>query len=127
MDTSESVSKEKEQWLVEYARSLNYQCWFNPEGEIGMGRECVGIGIDGHYLEYDEDIGVKSAPDAYHKGPYLAVLGRGDDAIDQLYQWCHRLKAAGYNKASVEANSEFQLSTIGLVLGHHKTYKLLKE
>ena len=83
---------------------------FEPEGQIGFGRECVGIlarndsypaweydGIDGVTPDW---VTADAAPpnevrDAYHKGPYLAVLGRGDDAVHQLYLWVRQLDERG--------------------------------
>lgn len=68
------------------------------EGEVGFGRECVGIlseqcGAYPDYWSFDEDYNVVEGEDvwipdgAYHKHPCVAVLGRGTDAEEELYQW----------------------------------------
>lgn len=57
------------------------------EGECGFGRECVGITIHDNYIEYDDDANVFIPEDAYHKHPCVAVLGRGEEAEAQLYDW----------------------------------------
>lgn len=81
------------------------KCYFQDEGQVGFGRECVGIVKDGHYpayrayepTSYDEvHCCWEAAPpegvvDSYHKADILAVLGRGPDAIGQLYVWVKHL------------------------------------
>jgi len=57
------------------------------EGEVGFGRECVGVLVGTHYPAYDcSEMGFKP-DDAYHKHDCLAVLGRGPNAERQLYEW----------------------------------------
>lgn len=80
---------------------------FEDEGEIGLGRECVGLLGGESYVAfnpldlkecttieeyYNEELYSICPEDAYHKGDYLAVLGRGDDAIVQLSEWVTALK-----------------------------------
>jgi hypothetical protein len=109
--------EEKIRFIKEYAQ--DNKCYFDPEGEVGFGRECVGIIRDSHYpswgwyeddrtgqwwrsyvdggggppidesKEYPDSLLV---PDAYHKADVLCVLGRGEAAIDQLYIWIKHLK-----------------------------------
>ena len=68
------------------------------EGEVGILRKCVGIIADvvGYpdYRWYDKDYNqidnngdVWIPDDAYHKHPCVAVLGRGEQAERQLYDW----------------------------------------
>jgi len=79
---------------------------FEDKGEVGFGRECVGLISGNNYIGYNprhsETFEIiegfesrefdKIAPsDAYHKGDYIAVLGRGDDAIRQLSDWVSEL------------------------------------
>jgi len=87
---------------------------FEEEGEVGFGRECVGLlkedkyvdynPTDSHYERltdfYDERLDDITPPDAYHKHDCLAVLGRGDDAIRQLSDWVDKLIELG---ATVES------------------------
>lgn len=84
-------------------------CRFEPEGECGFGRECVGISTGGEYPSYmafdyetlqethncPEAAPPPGVENAYHKHPCLAVLGRGPDAIHELYLWVHSLADKG--------------------------------
>jgi len=96
------------------------------DGEIGFGRPCVGIinPETGCYLAYQvydydsykevlrHDVAMGTSPEnAYHKGPYLAVLHNGSeeskaDALKQLDSWLEKIMAAGYDlKDYQEKNS----------------------
>jgi hypothetical protein len=87
---------EKIAWMSAWATKHN--CQLTLQGKCGIGRECVGILVDGKYPDYEwwnddtyerEDAnGEVWAPDrAYHKHPCVAVLGRGAEAESQLYDW----------------------------------------
>lgn len=80
---------------------------FEPEGECGFGRPCVGLMHGENYVDYNpnNDTTYESIPeyyderlndippkDAYHKHSCLAVLGRGEEAIKQLSEWVDKLK-----------------------------------
>lgn len=87
---------------------------FEDNGEIGFGRECVGLLRGDNYIEYNPtDRDYKDLPEfyderfyeiapenAYHKGSYLAVLGRDEKSIVQLSEWVDAL-----NKIGVEIGS----------------------
>lgn len=63
------------------------------QGEIGFGRECVGL-LDPDrrcYVRWTDGCQPATVPDAYHKGDYIAVLGRGERAEQQLREWCRHL------------------------------------
>lgn len=88
--------EDKIKFMQEWCQKNNLS--LNLEGECGFGRECVGVinaqceaypdyytYDDDYEIVGDEDIWVPS--DAYHKHPCVAVLGCGEDAEDQLYQW----------------------------------------
>ena len=111
MDDTTTTTAEKVAWLEQWATSKG--CTLKTEGEVGFGRECVGIasGNEGSYIDlvyYDADYREapwsipttesvpENIPDRYHKHECLAVLGRGDDAIDQLYRWVRHIDAAGF-------------------------------
>jgi hypothetical protein len=76
-------------------------------GECGLGRKCVGV-LAGHaYLDYghlhglfghDEDKWALwwTPEDSYHKRDCMAVLGRGPDAVAQLYEWAKWLDGHGW-------------------------------
>ena len=68
------------------------------EGECGFGRECVGVLANDKYPSYnwydkktwervDKNGEVWTPKDAYHKHACVAVLGRGEEAESQLYEW----------------------------------------
>jgi len=94
-------------FLEQWARQNG--CRFVAEGECGFGRECVGISAGGEWPSYEafdyetleathscpEAAPPSEVTDAYHKHPCLAVLGRGPDAIHQLYLWVQSLAAHG--------------------------------
>lgn len=86
-----------DKWDVEYTE----------EGEIGFGRECVGLLKNECYIAYnpidettykyisefyDEKLYDICPENAYHKADYLAVLGRTEDRIIQLSEWVDELK-----------------------------------
>ena len=79
------------------------KCRLDTDGEIGFGRPCVGITFGDHYVDYGNcaDDSTLEYPfyvpeAAYHKGDYLAVLGSGDTAIEELYKWVKSIEEAGF-------------------------------
>ena len=100
--------REKKEYLNLFA--AKHGLLFNPEGECGILRECVGLSKDNHWISYnptsydtwdyiDEFYCAQlehiTPPDAYHKFECLAVLGRGEDAISQLYDWVVAIEELG--------------------------------
>jgi len=101
------------------AWAARYGARFESAGECGFGRPCVGIVKGGSYPAYSEFEQVNEAPwlrsihecpeaappagvkDAYHKHDCLAVLGRGPNAIHQLYIWVRHLEAQGIGIAEI--------------------------
>ena len=87
--------KEKIEWMVLWAHKN--KVLLELEGECGFGRECVGILAEGHYPDYqwydsdwnraDNNGDVWIPDNAYHKHECVAVLGRGEVAEAQLYDW----------------------------------------
>jgi hypothetical protein len=80
------------------------------EGEVGFGRECVGFTKSGNYVDYnptdsntyeeieefyDERLNDLTTYNAYHKHNCLSVLGRGDEALNELNEWITNLENAG--------------------------------
>ena len=80
---------------------------FEQEGEVGFGRDCVGLLKGTNYVDYnpinmntyedlkeyyDERLNDIRPDDAYHKHNCLAVLGRGIEPIIQLSEWVDKLK-----------------------------------
>jgi hypothetical protein len=105
------------QELEAFAATLDVT--FNPEGECGFGRSCVGFTDGDNWLAYhpyaypdfeqvkdppglqDPNLAPPAAtPDAYHKHACLAVLAKGDPpdyegAMRQLLAWVRNLRAHG--------------------------------
>jgi hypothetical protein len=69
-------------------------CTLQFEGEVGIGRECVGLVRNESYVDLD-DYGwpPDSVTDAYHKHDCVCVLGRGDGPVDQLLDWIEYLQS----------------------------------
>lgn len=84
-------------------------------GTVGIGRECVGIVQDSSYIDYsDLTTGAEfwTPEDAYHKHDCVAVLGRGDQAVAQLYDWVKWLDDHGYTVETVARNPSSGLEAI---------------
>lgn len=97
--------QDKINWMIQWAHKN--KCVLELEGECGFGRECVGI-VRGHnypdYQWYDKETwdradsngDVWSPPNAYHKHDCVAVLGRGEEAESQLYDWLKWFEDNGF-------------------------------
>lgn len=92
------------QYLKDFAFNLGEGAQLVLEGECGFGRECVGITCQGNYVDYDPDCGVPCPEDAYHKHECIAVLGRDQNAICQLHDWCKAFEAAGFDRVVIREN-----------------------
>ena len=83
---------------------------FDDEGECGFGRKCVGFCRGTSWVSYNpyrypdfdaieelqcDAIGDCRPSNAYHKYDCLAVLGRDDEAIEQLAMWVTAIEALG--------------------------------
>ena len=105
-------------------------------GKCGFGRECVGVqGSTGNYPDYewydsewnqiDGNGEVFTPPDAYHKHPCVAVLGLGEDAENQLYDWVVWFEENNF------AYVESAMDTTGMhrfevMLNGGKTYRMVR-
>lgn len=89
---------EKIEWMKKWCEENGLA--LTLEGECGFGRECVGVlasnacypdyawhNYDGDYERLDNNGDVWVPEDAYHKHDCVAVLGRGEKAEAQLYDW----------------------------------------
>jgi hypothetical protein len=109
---TEPIIEEMEAFLRDWA--ARNKVIYENEGECGFGRECVGITdgnawidlgpptnetISGRHYSFpsvlDEAWPPEGVTDAYHKHNCLAVLGRGQTAVHQLYLWVNSLEANG--------------------------------
>jgi len=101
---------DKIEWMKNYANELGVE--LNLEGSCGLGRECVGIVAHDKYPDYEwynEDYDEISGngdvwypEDAYHKHPCVAVLGRGEEAESQLYDWLVWFKENNFKLEIIE-------------------------
>ena len=91
--------------IQEFAKAHNVE--FNQEGEVGFGRECVGLSKNNSYIDYcpinmtdydeipeyyHQELLEIAPADSYDKHNCMAVLGRGELAIRQLSEWVDKLK-----------------------------------
>ena len=107
------------------------------EGECGFGRECVGILADnGSYPDYqwhDDDFNridnngeVWTPEDAYHKHECVAVLGRGEEAESQLYEWLKWFDDNNFTVKVETIKSKNSLSPIELILNKGEHAMMIK-
>lgn len=109
--------QEKVNYIQKFADK--YDLIFDQEGECGFGRQCVGLLRGDKYIDYNpvdllkyqeipelssDDHYEITPPNAYHKHSCIAVLGRGDDAVSELYDWV---------KALEERNVRFETFSTG--------------
>ena len=102
------------EYLIHWA--YREKCVFEEEGEVGFGRECVGMVRDSSYVDLgphekqellvgrppywvtvpiEESKPPEGVTDAYQKHDCLCVIGGGDGAVHQLYLWCWALERRG--------------------------------
>ena len=129
--------EEKIQWMALWA--VRNKCALNLEGECGFGRECVGILADDKYPDYawydeqgsyerlDANGDVWTPADAYHKHPCVAVLGRGQEAEAQLYDWLKWFEGNGFGLETGAAKMDPKLGMIGILLGKHTYARMVKQ
>lgn len=112
-------------YLTEWA--ARYKCSLQLNGEVGFGRDCAGILKDSHYIDtadikgeeaYTEGGDWWEPEDSYHKHDCLAVLGHGDEALAQLYQWVKWLDERGYGVENTyrQPESNIDLAVHGISL-----------
>ena len=128
---------EKVQWMAVWAARNGFQLELN--GEVGIGRECVGILRDGVYPDYewhdrdtwdrlDDNGEVWTPTNAYHKHPCVAVLGRGEEAEAQLYEWLVWFDKEGFrlDTGEVALQSTGFEALIQTMLGQHRYARLVR-
>lgn len=110
-------------YITEWA--ARYRCSLQLNGEVGFGRDCVGVLNEGTYIDLEEVKGREAYQpggewwqpgDAYHEHDCLAVLGHDDDALAQLYAWVKWLDGHGYGVEIVyrEPTSNIDLAFHGI-------------
>jgi len=124
---------EKLNWMAIWAAKNGVA--LELQGECGFGRECVGIikhDVYPDFERYDEKYNdvCWAPPDAYHKHDCVAVLGRGEAAEGQLYDWLKWFDDNGY---VVEAKRKEcrddgrAFDAIDFILGAHNSVKMVKK
>lgn len=100
------------EWAAKWGGALQLN------GTVGFGRECVGILLGSAYLDYSHIYDLEPQPefwapeDSYHKHDCVAVLGHGDDSIDQLYEWVKWLDGHGWTVEEVSRQPSHALDAI---------------
>lgn len=111
-----TVNPGRIRYLTEWA--TRWSATLQLEGSIGFGRDCVGILKGSSYIDYMHIYDLEPQPefwspeDAYHKHDCLAVLGHGDDAINQLYEWVTWLDSHGWTVEVVDRQPDHALDAM---------------
>jgi len=127
--------EERIEWMAVWAAKHNLK--LNLEGECGFGRECVGVSSDGNYPDYqwyDEDYEraddngeVWTPPNAYHKHPCVAVLGRGEEAEKELYDWLRWFDENGFTlETGVNKLPNDGTAMIRAMMGQHRFARMVR-
>lgn len=129
--------EEKLSWMALWAAKNGLQ--LQLKGECGFGRECVGITTEGHYPDYewygdeeddyerkDKNGKVWTPENAYHKHPCVAVLGRGEGAESELYEWLKWFDENNFKLETGDLKVDPKLGVIGFMLGKHRYARMVK-
>jgi hypothetical protein len=128
------IHEQRIQWMATWAAKSGVQ--LELEGECGFGRECVGITSEGKYPDYewhdakwnraDPNGKVWTPPDAYHKHPCVAVLGRGLEAETQLYDWLKWFDENGFKLETGDQPMDPALGIVGILLGKNRYARMVR-
>ena len=124
---------EKIVWMSDWCEK--HDCSLSLQGECGFGRKCVGVIKHDVYPEYQYDLNEETyeyehgndvwiPEDAYHKHPCVAVLGRGEKAEDQLFQWLKWFEENNYKIQSIDQN---ETDPIKILLGDAYCVRMVKD
>lgn len=108
------------------------------QGSCGFGRDCVGILRDGKFPDYqwydmetftrlDKNGDVWIPPDAYHKHECVAVLGHGEAAESQLYDWLKWFDDNGFVLEHGSQQVDPRLGAIAYIMGMHHYVRLVRK
>lgn len=124
-------------WMIKWCKMNQVTLQLN--GECGFGRECVGILANELYPDYywyneeykrmDSNGAVWIPEHAYHKHPCVAVLGRGEEAENELYEWLSWFNVNRFKVETGEVKIEETDPTtraIKFALGHHLYARMVK-
>ena len=127
--------EEKIKWMAVWCAENGLR--LTLEGECGFGRECVGVLSGDNYPDYewyddttydrlDQNGEVWTPPDAYHKHPCVAVLGRGEDAESQLYTWLKWFDDSNFTLETGYQQPDPRLGVLAFALGKHKYARMVR-
>jgi len=128
--------EQKIEWMIQWCHK--HKARLELEGECGFGRDCVGIIVGEVYPDYNwydeennyEEISgngeVWTPKDAYHKHPCVAVLGRGEDAEYQLYDWLKWFDENGFKIETGFVNMTGAMDPILIIMGKHKYSRMVR-
>ena len=127
--------QEKIEWMAIWAAKNHLA--LELEGEVGFGRDCVGVLAGDQYPEYhwydsgtltqlDNNGKVWTPANAYHKHECVAVLGHGEAAEAELYEWLKWFDANGF-KLETGSNGTIGLDVIHILLGRHQFARMVKK
>lgn len=127
---------EKLLWMTKWA--AKHGATLTLSGECGFGRECVGLLVGESYPDYEwhdakfnrsDDNGDVWVPaDAYHKHPCVAVLGHGENAEAQLYEWLKWFDDNGFviEQGDAPKDEWENLGVVGLMLGKNRYQRMVR-
>lgn len=116
---------EKIQWMALWA--CKNKVTLDLEGECGFERKCVGIIAQVAFVDYDEeDENIFVPQDAYHKHPCVAVLGHGEEAESQLYDWLKWFEDNNYIVERGVKDNIGDMHTMQLLMGQHYFQRMVK-
>ena len=127
--------QERLSWMATWAAVNGLK--LELEGECGLGRECVGVTAGEIYPDYewwskedyeriDNNGEVWTPPDAYHKHPCVAVLGRGEEAERQLFDWLKWFDENGFKLETGDQDVDPDLGVVGFLMGKHRFARMVK-
>jgi hypothetical protein len=131
--------KKKIEWMALWAAKNDVK--LDLKGEVGFGRECVGISRHEIYPDYnwydkktwnriDKNGEVWTPENAYHKHPCVAVLGRGKVAEEQLYDWLKWFDDNGFIIESGDVpRKDWQIDdpVLVMVMGQDRYARMVKK
>lgn len=130
--------EEKIAWMQDWAERNNLT--LQLESECGFGRECVGVldPISESFPDYkwydektrddlDDNGDVWTPEDAYHKHPCVAVLGCGENAEAQLYDWLKWFEDNNFKHETGDVKRDTPFDRIELMLCKHKYTRMVRQ
>lgn len=131
--------EQKIEWMATWCAKNGLQLVL--EGECGIMRECVGVSAHDNYPDYtwyedhgsryeraDNNGNVWCPPDAYHKHDCVAVLGRGEKAEAQLYDWLKWFDENNFKLEVVERKlNKYEEPFFAVLLGRTRHVRLVKQ